>query len=450
MTCRKFPWIAIVVIVLLRCSIGWQLFYEGIWKTKTLDSPTPWTSSGYLRNSQGPFRNMFRSMTGDPYDLDWLDVKKMTNKWKHWERRFARHYRLTDSQKRQLRELVDGRKAFYSDKDKLASIPECVDLDKVKLKIAKDKYVKPIHYDKETGRLVIDGKYHLRDKEYTQIDDMLPPSPEAQKASIMRARARQLAANEITQAEHDAPIETDPAPEEITVFRTQLNKVYERSLRLSYIEKLRAELIGSPDLTGSERNGILGEKQKYLEMIADYEQLHAAASEDFQFEHLDKTWRDLQAQRSSLVNPIKALEQSLHEDAFAIIGYEQMQRHGAMGAPWSGLRFADTLTILGLTLCGFCLIIGLFTRFSAIMAAIMLFMFYMAMPPLPGLPEAPGPEHSLIVNKNLIEVIALIAIACLPTGYWFGVDQFAGRWLHKLRSRFGNRSKVATGQPATG
>jgi hypothetical protein len=37
-------------------------------------------------------------------------------------------------------------------------------------------------------------------------------------------------------------------------------------------------------------------------------------------------------------------------------------------------------------------------------------------------PEATGPEHSYIVNKNLIEAVALLGIAMLPTGSWFGLD----------------------------
>ena len=85
------------------------------------------------------------------------------------------------------------------------------------------------------------------------------------------------------------------------------------------------------------------------------------------------------------------------------------------------------LTIVGLTCLGLLLIVGLFTRFSAVMAAAMLFSFYMAMPPLPGYPEAIGPEHSLIVNKNLIEVFALLAIAAFPSGYWFGMDKIVAK-----------------------
>mgnify|MGYP006874417586 FL=1 len=95
------------------------------------------------------------------------------------------------------------------------------------------------------------------------------------------------------------------------------------------------------------------------------------------------------------------------------------------------------------------LILGLFTRFAAVMAAFMLFSFYLAMPPFPGVPEIPGPEHSFIVNKNLIEVFALLAIAALPSGIWFGLDRllavFFDKWKSGKKLSPALKSMVATG-----
>jgi thiosulfate dehydrogenase [quinone] large subunit len=86
----------------------------------------------------------------------------------------------------------------------------------------------------------------------------------------------------------------------------------------------------------------------------------------------------------------------------------------------------------GLTILGGLLIAGMFTRVAALGAAVLVFQFYMAYPPIPGYPEVPGPEHALIVNKNLIEVFVLVAFVFLPSGCWFGVDSifaiiFAGK-----------------------
>jgi uncharacterized membrane protein YphA (DoxX/SURF4 family) len=432
------------MIVVLRMAIGWQLFYEGVWKMKTLRSPKPWTSAGYLKNSQGPMRATFRRMTGDPDELDWLDTKKVTQRWRDWQKRFTRHYGLSNKQKARLDQIVNGRKAFYSDSKSVKAIPESIDLDRreltyptsekltitikqlpsVKKKVVqedsgelrKDDILeyettadlekdfkssgtelivrrptrKPIvSYDAENQRLVVDGRRHMDASEYGRFLKYLPKADEDNETEA--------------------------------TFRKQLEKVYLRASRLSYVEKLRASLLGDSEWVGNKKNLQVGELQKYRDMLADYEVAAAKADQDFEFDHLQKLWADLQTQRSSLVGPIKSLEDSMKDDAEELLTTKQAAS-GAVPKPWTSLRIADSLTIAGLTLLGLCLIAGVFTRFSAVMAAIMVFSFYLAMPPLPGLPEAPGPEHSLIVNKNLIEVLALLAIASLPTGKWFGLD----------------------------
>ena len=50
-------------------------------------------------------------------------------------------------------------------------------------------------------------------------------------------------------------------------------------------------------------------------------------------------------------------------------------------------------------------------------------MTYLAVPALPWLPTGPpGEGNYLFVNKNVIEMLALFALAGIPTGRWFGVD----------------------------
>ena len=393
---RRTSVLAISLIVVLRVAIGWQLLYEGLWKIKTLNTPTPWTSVGYLKNSQGPLRGVFRAMTGDPDELNWLDVDKMSAKWKDWQARFSDHYQLTDRQKSRLHSIVSGPAAFYSDVDALPSIPEGVNLDDPKLAM--------ISYDAERKRLVVDGKNHMTAADYARVLQMLPESDTSELANL---------------------------------FREQLDKVYQRASRLSYIEQMRATISGDPDVAGvKNKKGVtqqMGELEKYRHMLSDYEIALANAKQDYQHDHLKKMWSDVQEQRTKLVGPVKALESGMKEAAEELLTVEQLRR-GKLGEPWSMVRVSDTLTIAGLTVLGICLIAGLFTRFSAVMAAVMLFSFYLAMPPLPGLPPPPGPDHSLFVNKNLIEVFALLAIAALPSGYWFGLDAFVGKMLGRNRS----------------
>jgi uncharacterized membrane protein YphA (DoxX/SURF4 family) len=72
---------------------------------------------------------------------------------------------------------------------------------------------------------------------------------------------------------------------------------------------------------------------------------------------------------------------------------------------------------------GACLMLGLFSRLTSFLTALLILSFYAAMPPLPGWPESPRLEgHYVLINKTLIEVFALLALAFLPTGRWAGID----------------------------
>jgi hypothetical protein len=100
---------------------------------------------------------------------------------------------------------------------------------------------------------------------------------------------------------------------------------------------------------------------------------------------------------------------------------------------------ADYITMIGLTACGLCLILGLFTPVAALGASVFLMLFYISMPPWPGLPEAPNAEgHYIIVNKNLIEFFACLALAATPSGLWLGLDALLFGWLDRLMARRAN------------
>lgn len=87
------------------------------------------------------------------------------------------------------------------------------------------------------------------------------------------------------------------------------------------------------------------------------------------------------------------------------------------------LDVSDLTVKYGLVAVGVGLIAGCFTRLAAVVGAGLLLSFFLAMPPLPYLPESPKAEgHYLYINKNIIEMFALLALAFLPTGRWAGLD----------------------------
>jgi uncharacterized membrane protein YphA (DoxX/SURF4 family) len=90
---------------------------------------------------------------------------------------------------------------------------------------------------------------------------------------------------------------------------------------------------------------------------------------------------------------------------------------------WTRLEWIDHVTAWGLVAVGLGLLLGIFTRLSCVLGAGFLLLLYLAMPPFPWLPEALRTEgHYYFVNKNLVEMIALLALATTPSGRWLGLD----------------------------
>lgn len=87
------------------------------------------------------------------------------------------------------------------------------------------------------------------------------------------------------------------------------------------------------------------------------------------------------------------------------------------------IRFLDFTTPWLLILVGAGLLLGLFSRTSAILGALFLLTTILTWPSLPWLPAPPNSEGNyLIISKNVIEMLALLMLACIPSGRWFGLD----------------------------
>ncbi len=78
------------------------------------------------------------------------------------------------------------------------------------------------------------------------------------------------------------------------------------------------------------------------------------------------------------------------------------------------LSIVDVLNIWGQILIGISLIIGLFSTTAALFGALMILFYYIAIPPFI--------ESHLFINKNLLELFALIIIALFPTSKIIGID----------------------------
>ena len=92
------------------------------------------------------------------------------------------------------------------------------------------------------------------------------------------------------------------------------------------------------------------------------------------------------------------------------------------------LANADLITMWGLTAVGVLLILGLFTRLSALGGIGFIVLFYLCNPPFVGYFYSIPTEGSyLIVNKNLVELSALVVVLVTGTGKFAGLDVFVNR-----------------------
>jgi len=414
---RKISLLAVVLLVLLRISIGWHLMYEGLWKLSTLKTSTPWSAEGYLKNATGPMRGTFREMTGDPNDLKWLDHGHMTAKWDGWRERFLAHYPAVDQPNSvskqpvqdRLNRLMDGQDAFAA---ALESLPPDFDLANVG-GVSK----KAIKFDAKAKRLIVDGKLHLLPIERDRLVDAAEKAKPEDKAA-------------------QAPFDD---------FIKAVKEVAKLSSRLSFHERLTALLKQDPERVGvmlkanaggkggddgdasagdsasKQTPVVIGDVDKYKNYLAFYEQQYAKAKTKSDWDHLGKQWIEVQQLRRDLVGPVQALEQELFTSAEELLSVEQLAT-GPVAPAASPIRGINLRTMWGLTIFGLLLMLGLFTRLSALGGAALLTLFYLAMPPWPGVQEIPSIEHNLFVNKIFVEMVALLAIAAMPSGKWFGLD----------------------------
>jgi len=120
----------------------------------------------------------------------------------------------------------------------------------------------------------------------------------------------------------------------------------------------------------------------------------------------------------------------LTSPSWSAAGYLKQAR-GPFAALFKGLAAqpnllanADLITMWGLTIVGILLILGLFTRLASLGGIGFIVLFYLCNPPFVGYFYSIPTEGSyLIVNKNLVELGALVVVLVTGTGRFAGLDR---------------------------
>ncbi|MDZ4781743.1 MAG: DoxX family protein [Planctomycetia bacterium] len=169
-------------------------------------------------------------------------------------------------------------------------------------------------------------------------------------------------------------------------------------------------------------------------------------SKDFQETPFAQKWVwDKQQELQTTVKPWTAWVDDRANELLASLNEIQgthMLSHPPYKEPPSDLEKADKLVLYSNLAIGVCLIIGLFTRFASFGGALFMLSLILAQPPLANLypPAHPSAGAQWIVNKEVVEMMALFALAFLPTGRWGGLDFF----IHHLITRplFGRKEEA--------
>ena len=111
--------------------------------------------------------------------------------------------------------------------------------------------------------------------------------------------------------------------------------------------------------------------------------------------------------------------------------------HGLAQNP-GALRAVNRANEWGLTLVGAGLILGLLTPIACAGAIALLALYYLASPPWIAMLPRVTEGNYLVVDKNLVELIAVAVVMAFGTGRMAGLDLL----LHQWRSRRAVRAKA--------
>ncbi len=176
--------------------------------------------------------------------------------------------------------------------------------------------------------------------------------------------------------------------------------------------------------------------QKYFDELAEVEAIERnPAALAYERELAIKDRKTVETDRKDLVKEVAPWTATLRDSLVALATPSQTKEAGDYQPPFTQMDWLDRSTMWGLSAVGFCLLFGLFTPAAALGGAVYLLSFYLSMPPWPGLPEGITEGHYRYVNKNLIELIALLALAATPNGLWVGLDAFLFGWIGRGKAR---------------
>ncbi len=152
---------------------------------------------------------------------------------------------------------------------------------------------------------------------------------------------------------------------------------------------------------------------------------------------------ELRGEANKWINDIEVQERAYAQSLYSLLD-DGEKRHGLPTASWNPLQWERTKQInftvtFALTAIGLCLMLGLCTPLAALGGACFMCSVVLTHWPFPTVYPHDSPEvgHSLLINKDFIEMFALLVVAATRAGRWGGLDIFLSRWI--LRPLFSRK-----------
>ncbi len=445
-------------LVALRLAIGWHFFIEAAEKLHDAS----WSSEGYLRESTGPLAPLFRDIAGDrlieqlTLQSDASLAPELESRWQAYVNALAAYYELDEAQTKKAQEALDETKKDAA--QALSSRPRRVQL------ITAAEGEEPVFKELTMPERL--KKYEQLKAEVRRLEEQDLPhyAEDAQKqwktakgnAAKWRSamqRDLDLLDRGLKRSERDVllaiardDLPTKPKLEETLKKAKAKREGGEAVPEEPMFPALRYALaVVPPDVfPGGPWQQALREAYRVSAKGGSKKKVPAPPKE--QWERVDAeankyaeedlwTYRKAFAEvrDSGAGDKLKEQTKRIHQYVIDVkkapaTSYDFLPKTVTrpMGQ-WKLLDWGDFAVKWGLLIVGGCLLAGFFTRTACVLGALYLLMFYLAMPALPGWPESPRAEgHYLFINKNIIEMLALLALATFRTGKWVGLDGLLG------------------------
>jgi len=489
---------AVVILVLLRLSLGCHFFYEGVWKC----THPEFSAAPYLRMAKGPAAPLFHAMLPDIDGCERLKTEQLVSV----RTILAAWQTIRDqSQTRYEAKLEDRhRKALGLGKEDLLpkeaqqEIDTAVEEFRTQSDVILWQYQDAlVEYVGEQEEAILE--YFTPSADATGEEGKMQALPEAVKTWVSKiAQIEQTYFGALRELAGDDPDRKDavgrtlgateplvPRIQEGMLLGDIVRKaddvvkennlhnlkgtvflsVFEGSKGTAYLDAIDALPLAVEKKYGiddDQKHAVDRLRRRYLNAVSSY--LEDKSEEIVAYfgslerhrnrqnagtngaihekERIYQEQRDLRAEVDAWLTDLDGLDAEYRGAVWEVLS-EGQKDMGRLPKSWTREDWLNFLVTASLTAIGLCLLLGLFTRPAALGGACFMLFIVLTQPNWPGIYPAatPAEGHALLIDKNFIEMLALLVMATTAAGRWAGLDYFVETYILHLFGLCKNHAK---------